>query len=567
MTSDLMRKLIAEHPELLKRGGAFRRSEVHESAEWMRIVGLPRRELNLDAVPDLTPLFRTPGGTMRLWPVQSAALLEAEACGGAFLAMPVGTGKALTAALMPHALPSKCAVLLVPPQSKRKKLEDTFPSLAQHFNLPPLHVVSYSELERAPGDVLERLRPDLIIADEGHYLKNRSSARTWRWEQYMKANPATRFVVMSGTFTLESILDYAHLVKWALRERSPVPASYMVLQEWAEALDVSDNPRPPGALERLCERKEHVHHTFRDRFRCRFTTARGVVSVPLGYKAVSLIVRARPLAVPAVVSKALEKLRQSWELGNPDFPEAPTEEVNDDLSFSRYLRQLACGFYLRWDWPNAVRDEEWIASRAGWDRTVRHILRYCRSPSLSSPLLVANQARRGGLDREAQAAWEAWALVKERKAPPSAVVWLHKFMVHDAIQWAQEFGGLVWYRHVPIGDALEEAGMFRPQKAHQIRTEGPQALSLEKFHKDIDGLQHSYSHMLYTSWPNAKYTEQSLGRLHREGQRRTVVADCYLHTPETMDRFYNTRRQAEYIQTHGFGEQKILWAQLEGIDL
>lgn len=571
--SHYLRRLVEQNPELLKRGGIFRRSAVHESADWLRIVSLPSRDVNLDLVPDLTPLFQRPGGTMRLWPIQSLALLEAERCQGAFLAVPVGGGKSLTAALMPEALQSQLTVILVPAQLKKRTLQSVYPELSKHFVLPldRIRVVSYNELERAPGDVLDRLQPDVIVADEAHYLKHSQAARTARFMRYLKEHPDTRLVVMSGTLTQKSILDYAHLIKRALREGSPLPNYYGHLVEWAEALDVSEDPRPPGSLLRLCERKEHRHDdSGRNHFACRLHRSSGVISLAQGFRGTALIVRKRDIEAPPSVVAALERLRKTWIIGNPEAPEESKEEILDDLTFARFARQLACGFYLKWQWRDGVRDLVWLDRRAAWNRSVRYCLRYLRKPGLDSPLLVANAAHRGELAKEYLESWRAWSEVKARKQPPSVAVWIDKYMVEDAVRWASADGapGIVWYEHKPLGKEISKA-LREPlyDTAADIVMDGrPLVLSMNQFGTGVDGLQTHYDRMLFTSVPNGRAIEQCLGRLHREGQNRTVVVDMLLPTIETEEKLTKTFAQARYMAGTGFGAQKLLTATLEGIN-
>lgn len=572
MQPDLLAKLLAEHPELLRKGGIFRRSEVHSGAEFMRIVSLPRRTLDLEAVPDLSPLWAQPTSQMKLWPIQSAALLEAERCGGLFAALPVGSGKTLLAALLPDALQSRCAVILVPAQLKKKTLAETWPELQRHWRLPSAvegrtHLVSYTQLERAPGDVLDRLQPDLVIADEAELLKNKEAARTSRFLRYFKERPETRFVAMSGTLTDKSIHDYAHLIRLALKDGCPLPRDYMTLLEWSEALDVSDNPRPAGALDRLCEDPNHAHESTRNRFGCRLQSTAGVVSVQVGFARTKLTVRRRSLSPPHSVATAIDRLRKTWVIGNPEAPDQASEEIVDDLSYSRFLRQLACGFYLRWDWPGGQRDHDWLSARAGWNSAVRHLLRYSRRPGMDSPLLVANAAIRGDLSREQQAAWEAWAAVKGRKRPPTVTVWIDTFVVEDCLRWL-EAPGVVWYDHTAIGEALSKArGSKVIDRAVDIPMDGSSVvLSLHKFNRGVDGLQRVLNRCLYTSIPNAKTIEQSLGRLHREGQSRDVTADLLMTVPEAADWLEAAKERARYMTETRFGNQKILNCEMEGFD-
>jgi hypothetical protein len=84
---------------------------VTNSTEFMRIFALPRRVLDLNKVPDVTCMFEKPGSTMRFWPIQSAALVEAAKADGLFGDIGVGDGKTLISLALPTAMESKKTVL------------------------------------------------------------------------------------------------------------------------------------------------------------------------------------------------------------------------------------------------------------------------------------------------------------------------------------------------------------------------------------------------------------------------------------------------------------------------
>jgi len=354
----------------------------------------------------------------------------------------------------------------------------------------------------------------------------------------------------------------------------------MTLEEWAEALDVSDDPRPPGALNRLCEsstvhtsvdgeRIYHVHTDHRDRFRCRLISTPGVVALPEGFKGTPLTIRRREITPTPKILATIDRLRKAWVIGDPSLEEDASEEITDDLSFHRFLRQLSCGFFLRWDWPNRTRDVEWLDRRSAWGGCVRHVLRYQRRPGLDSPMLVAGAASRGELSKEHQAVWEQWAAVKDRKQPPTVAVWIDKYLVRYVSLWLEEGSGIVWYDSPTLGEEIAKAiGVELPHRAVDIVMDGrPQVLSIRKFNMDVDGLQHHYTRCLYTTVPNAKEIEQSLARIHRHGQTKPVVADLLLPIPECLDALETTRKKAQYAEETGFGEQKLLHCTLEGISL
>ena len=81
----------------------------------------------------------------------------------------------------------------------------------------------------------------MIIADEGHKLRNKDTARTRRFLRYLAQHNA-RFFAWSGTLFGSSVKHAAHLSAFALREGSPFPLDPDVVDEWSAAIDPSDNP-------------------------------------------------------------------------------------------------------------------------------------------------------------------------------------------------------------------------------------------------------------------------------------------------------------------------------------
>lgn len=363
------------------------------------------------------------------------------------------THNTLCSLLIPEVLHSKSAVLLVPPSVKRQLIEIDIPRYGRHFRFDTdtIHVVAYSELSSATkGDALDRYKPDLIIADEAHNLKNKQSARGKRFLRYLKENPGTRVVALSGTMTTRSVLDYQHLSEAALRKNSPLPSRWNELQDWAGALDAKPlKPMKPGALMEFCAPNEDDH---RAGFRRRLVETPGVVATSESSLGTSLILDAlRPEAVvPPVIEEAIKKLKNTWAIGD--------EELEDAMRVVAVERQLAMGFYYVWDWPNGVPDREWLQARKDWHVVVRDILRYRSKKGLDSPLLVAAAASRGELRPSEQEAWNAWARVKERPAPPTIPVWLDDFAMRRAAK-IEEIG-VIWTDHRAVEDWFRKHTSF-----------------------------------------------------------------------------------------------------------
>ena len=537
---------------------------VPNSAEMQRIMRMPRRFLDLDkqlidlgdgpeAIPDCTRMFRRPGGAMTFRPVQSVCLLEAAIANGALFQVGVGDGKTLITLCLPDVMDSRRAVLLVPPNLKAKTIRD-MARYSQHFNLPldRIDLVTYWELSNADqGDVLERLQPDLVIADECQELRHRSAARTKRFLRYFRANPGTRFVGLSGSTTKHSVVDYAHLLELALGKNSPLPEGYRELQDWAGALDAKPLlPMKPGALLKLCVPGEEV----RDGYRRRLRETRGVVVTSQSKLDVALRVRRLDLHVPMELEAFRQRVIKTWALAD--------EEFQDQLMLTRALRQLSAGFYYRWSWPGEP-DHEWIDARRNWHREVRTYLAHSSRPGMDSPELLKRAARSGTWKSEA---WPAWSAVADRPEPPVEPVWLSDFLVEVAVKWAEENsrGSIIWYEHGAIGRALEDALQVPRYGAGEDAETATEPLILCSIKAQGTGknLQHRYSKNLITTLPSSGDTfEQLVGRTHREGQpEHEVSVDWFGHTLEMHAAWSNILQDAEYVEQTQGTRQRVLYA-------
>ena len=89
---------------------------------------------------------------------------------------------------------------------------------------------------------LEFARPELIGGDEIHMLKNKHAGRTRRVTRYMRDYPETMFAAGSGTVHKGSIKDFAHILRWCLKDKAPIPATDDEVETWSHALDEKVNP-------------------------------------------------------------------------------------------------------------------------------------------------------------------------------------------------------------------------------------------------------------------------------------------------------------------------------------
>lgn len=555
-----------------------RREPIGNSADFKRICELPSRPWDKfqteDFVDAVTATLKTTKGIMRLRPVQAAALIEAQRSENGIVAlMGVGSGKLLVSLLLPIVMNSRVCVLLVPP-ALVEQTEREYKKMQFHWKLIgscKFHIVSYSTLSGSvKGDILDRLKPDLIVADEASNLKNKGAARTKRVLRYLDTYPATRFCPLSGTMTTRSLKDCEHLFKRTLKQQSPIPHHYPVLMDWCQALD-ADIPvylrKPEGVLQVF---KETPFETARDGFRRRMVSVLGVVATDVNRIGTSLTFNSRPLKIPEKVQKAIDDLNEKWE-----FPSG--EAFSDILTLSMAQRQLSCGFWYSWDWTFGGRREnlpdfEWLTARKNWNASVRRALSHAGA-GMDSPLLLYNAAAAGkwkALTPEGEDAFLPWLKVKDRKPPPSVATWVDDFMVKDAVAWGKEAPGIIWYSHTAVGDAIAKMGGFPMYGAASGALKGAKSILDETGKRTVVVSQHAHAEgknlqmfcrNLLTVFPSSgKIAEQLVGRTHRPGQLEDeVTVDMYLHTAISESSFAQAMADAIYIEGVTGNEQKLVY--------
>lgn len=579
-----------------KVADAVRRAGVQHTFELDRILQIPRRAVDFDRYEDLTERYRKPGGTMRLRPIQNAILHEAALAGGLLAPVCAGGGKTLASLLVGAAMGAKRIVLLVPPQLRAQLMSVDIPMLVKHWNIPldRLRVVAYSELSNArSADILEILKPDLIVADEVHLIKSRAAARTKRFNRFFKEHPECRLVGLSGTVTRKSLRDFQHISELALGKNSPVPSSFNILNEWSEALDASDDPMPPGALLQLLSPEERAiaedpaaltspeaaaaaHQAVRSGFRRRLIETPGVVATSESAIGTSLIIRAKKPIVPAEVQVALSDLRLKWEIAG--------DELTDILEVSRVGRQLAAGIFSRWKWPlddagRPIVDTEWLSARSAWNKEVREVLKRSK-PGMDSPMLVTKAVIDGKFHSEAY-----WTWVEQKKKydpePPRETVWVSDFLVHAAIAWAKDEASkatpaIIWTESIALGEAIAKesgfpyfgAGAKAAEDLTKIDPKKTPAIICSIRAQSVGkNLQWASKNLLTTCPSGGADLEQLIARSHRPGQEADeVIVDVFVHTQELSDAFNSACYQANYIEHSTGQKQKLNFATKVGFD-
>jgi len=512
--------------------------------------------------------------------VQAQALLEAPRVGGLLAPIGTGHGKELTTFLMPMVMPGcRVAVLFIPANLLPQfQVEWSYygahwrlPNLAGgrwfRVGLPVLHVVSYNKLSSQEAtNLLERIRPDLVILNEAHNLKDPKSTRTGRFLRYFEEHPRTRLVALSGTFASKSIKDYAHLSRLALGEGSPLPLAHHVVEEWGTALDPGKVVAPPGALEQLCEPGEHV----REGFQRRRNSTRGVVATEESALDKPLIIRERKLgAVPAQILAFIE-LAHAGE--RPD-----GEQFQEQLQSVACARQLSAGFFHRWRYPRGEPPElieKWFARRKEWNKEVWEELKGERREHLDSPGLLTKAAIRAHMtppyegDKPVWHAgtWSEWAEIHAAVQPEPQVVRVSDFLVRDAAEWARSRVGIVWVEYPELGERIAKAagvpfyGGGKAASEAILRETGKRSVVASiKAHATGKNLQQFSRNLVVTPPSDGAMWEQLLARTHRPGQQAPCVElEVCLHTQNYVEAFALAHERARFVQQTDGQLQKIL---------
>lgn len=516
-------------------------------------------------------LRKYPGAPL-LWPIQGWALEEASLYGSIVCPIGVGGGKTWIVALLPTVLDAKLTVVLTRPslvEPTRKAIHD----LASWYAVYPhsIKVISYSTISTKGADLLQRLQPDLIIADEAHDLRHLTSNRSRRALSYI-LDTGCVFVPLSGTMTERSIHDYVHLYALALRDRSPLPND-STIDVWSSVLDSKTNPSANDklALRRLLPaHRSSTVETLRAAYKRRLLHTPGVITGSPELLGTGLEIH-RWLdcdAAGADLKASWKRLRDAWELPGG-------EELVDALEYARHTRTLALGFYNRLQ-PAPVTDpelvEEWREARRRWGGAMRWALDNWAAtrPGFDSKGLLCQAGREWRLQGSTQRAWDTWASIREEIEWVKSVEWVSTRPITAAIERFTETArggkGIIWYSS---STALEP--LFREMQIPVYGRGSKQPTGCKgiiacqaKVHATGWNAQYDFADCLVLEpWASATKWDQGLGRTHRPGQiEDTVRAFVPAWTPELRKTIRSAIVNAHYIEETEGRRTKLLCATL-----
>jgi hypothetical protein len=553
------------------------------SRELARILNIPNVS---KTVEDQTLVYAKHAGAARLLPAQSKALFEANRVKGLLAPMGVGHGKTLTLWLLPKALgvPKDRVVLVLLPARTIANFYAEREKFKNDYDFPEnVVVMSYSKLSRPDAsDYLELLKPAAILADEAHNLSSVKSVRTRRLLRYFEANESTIFCAMSGTLTKKKLGDFSHLSYLALRNYTPLPAEWPLLQSWSRCVNHEDLEYPSAsdwrAIEPLMIRYSSVGSAVltrapvkkkteiaRKALAERIAVTPGVsATVSASCDASIFIELVQGLAIPESIQKAIENAKTHYELPNGDY-------IGSAAHVVEAVNQLTQGFFYFWDWPGEP-DRAWLRARKEWQQAVDCLLSY-GLPKFDSFFLVSSAVARGyALEKfgttparrrdimAAMGAYQRWLPQSEKPDPPRGVVWLDHYLV-DYLHETVEPKTLVWVCHNEMREALRAKG-FEVVEAGREPSGSERTLVLSiASHGTGLNLQNWNKNFIVTPPPSGSAFEQLIGRTHRNGQRRDEVFFKVLcHEQRLAENYTRAKENAVYLKNLTGQQQKLLIA-------
>lgn len=524
----------------------------HGGPEFDRVSALPMRE------PIVTEPMRQlvhskvlkPGGKMRLWDVQIFALHELIKYGRLFGVIDVGGGKTLIAQLAATVSGAKRPLVLtlarLIPDAKKE-----FEKYKEHFNIELPEYLSYAKLSRPEyKDVLDKMRPDVIVLDEAHRMKNITTTGTSRLFRYLAANRDVKVLAMSGSITTRSIKDYAHIAFAALREHSFLPRNTPETEQWAEVLDAIFFQRPGGDMLQWLKPGEF---DVRTGYKRRMTHTPGVVTGGADCPSVPLRFRELNVPRPPKLQKKIEHLNDTWERQEGLY-------LYQALELDTVLGQLfmgGCYEYVE------VPPHEWLEARRGWHAACRNFMLYRKSEAIDSPFLLEKAIRENRIGGTIARRYFDW---KEQQAkyeePGTHWVWHSYEPVDYLASYAKKQPIIMWTGWTEFGKELAKRAEVcyygAGQKAAEriLETTGNESIVASfNAHGTGRNLQHFNRMAICHPIAGAGLMQQIIGRCHRAGQTKAVIVttmNCYGH------KFSSALDAARYIEaTTGISQKMV----------
>jgi hypothetical protein len=517
---------------------------------------------------------------IELRPVQAQALTAIVRHRGLLGAIGVGHGKTYIALLAGLALDADCAIVLAAPATV-PTFQKVLADLRTRYRMPPTEVWSWSVLSQAQG--FERLdaatkgkQNVVLVADEAHFARNPTAARTKRLLRWLESNPGAAFIALSGTLTTRRLADFAHLSHFALREYSPAPSDF-TLEEWDRCL--ANEPRsaadlsnvrglwhwhhgPQAMVPFIQKGKLHplTHRGLVEAFGRRLACAPGVILTQDASCNASLYITHLSDGGPEI-----ENLRKLAEQVARTYRDPAGIELADENEAARTAKRLAMGYYYQWAWPNDKVDTEWLDARQDWSRQCRRLIDKYGQTGFDTRALVEAEARKrraAGSTEDWVLCWAKWDAVASRPEPSQKTTWVDDSALRFLVTLAkQQRPALLWYDEDAVAQRLRSMGVrvIAPGQpvpdedatlAVSVRSHGA-GLNLQRWSRNVFACVPSNG----TTW------EQVLGRTHRAGQQEDEVSAWVPHwTAVLRSAFWQAQRDAAWIEATTGNRQKLRMA-------
>lgn len=487
-----------------------------------------------------------------------------------------------------------------------------------------LYLIPYSCLSTKDSeDILRAIAPGVVIADEGHYLKNHRAARARRVESMLYDSKDqrndVRFVVLSGTITSKSVLDYHHLLRACLGRGCPLPLAPVMAGEWGHVVDSGSNPSSAmtGPIEPLVNwarrnfKGEEVPvgvAGFRKAYRLRLTSTPGVTASGDSELQCSLIFANQPVPEPEK-RPGWEKLQDLLGRIDKEWVTPTGDEIEHEIHAFKWRYELNAGFYneLYWETPEhlaARRSVPLDIARANLEsarehhgyhqkyaKALREWLKDRARLHLDTPLLVGQSMSRHGAKEVGAPLYADWREMKDLEFDgmperQSRAVRVCDWKVVHGLEWALSVvkdgeGGILWVYHQELGhwaaEILREAlgpelvmhcpaGEAHDAAIQDLANARKIAVASISAHGTGKNLQH-YQRQFALQWPRpADRAEQMIGRTHRPGQEADEIVFWRCDTSEFDKMLFAACAQDScYIHQTTGSRQKLIYGTHEPV--
>lgn len=505
--------------------------------------------------------------------------------------------------------------LLFVPASIKADVEPAWNLYTKYWRAPyPLpRVESFQQLTHFGSvDMLEMMRPDLLLGDECDKAKDLSRSAGKRIGRYVDlVRGECTLLFGSGTNKRKSLRDDNHFMTWCLRERTPGFLTDEGLSNACLALDeeskVGAGRLHPGALLELADQmgvsadnpdapSMGMLARARNGYRLRVEQTPGIVIHDQSECD-------QPITIDFVlpepdpeIERRFEHFRMTSKTPETDYA-GEAILMPDALTRHRHAQELGSGFFLYWD-PRPPA--EWLAKRKAWNQFVadeiyttancphqcRHVR--CTQRPLDTPLAVENA-------HPAEDTLLAWREVRDRapKFEPNSVPgWLSYSVIKSVAKFVGERWtskgdtGIIWVKHVAFANVLSQAtgipyygakgervdqygrsvaGDTIEKACQEAAKAGRMApVAILSLDANLRGRNlQAYANNLNVGWePAGTRVEQRLGRTHRSGQTRPVTDTIMVTCGEVLDSFQKTLSEARFVKSQGL-THKILTARID----